>query len=93
VIASARREIAAEVASSVVRFSERRRGLSQRWATGALFDNITVHGDNINAKNNGSGGLNPLNGQYLNEFRAKEGVDTSYTKDFADFWDGDDATG
>ena len=32
------------------------------------------------AKNNGSGGLNPANGTYLNEFRMKEGVDTSYTK-------------
>jgi hypothetical protein len=41
------------------------------------------------AKNNGSGGLNPLDGKYLNEFRAKEGVDTSYTKDFADYWEGE----
>ncbi len=32
------------------------------------------------AKNNGSGGLNPANGNYLNEFRKNEGVDTSYTK-------------
>jgi len=32
------------------------------------------------AKNNGSGGLNPANGTYLNEFRMNEGVDTSYTK-------------
>ena len=32
------------------------------------------------AKNNGSGGLNPANGTYLNEFRMDEGVDTSYTK-------------
>ena len=32
------------------------------------------------AKNNGSGGLNPANGTYLNEFRMHEGVDTSYTK-------------
>src|SRR5580658_6306075 len=32
------------------------------------------------AKNSGSGGLNPANGTYLNEFRMKEGVDTSYTK-------------
>jgi hypothetical protein len=32
------------------------------------------------AKNNGSGALNPANGTYLNEFRMKEGVDTSYTK-------------
>jgi hypothetical protein len=32
------------------------------------------------AKNNGSGGLNPANGTYLNEFRMQEGVDTSYTK-------------
>lgn len=32
------------------------------------------------AKNNGSGALNPANGSYLNEFRMSEGVDTSYTK-------------
>ncbi len=41
------------------------------------------------AKNQGSGGLNPLDGKYLNEFRAGEGVDTSYTKDLADFWEGE----
>lgn len=32
------------------------------------------------AKNNGSGALNPADGTYLNEFRMGEGVDTSYTK-------------
>ena len=32
------------------------------------------------AKNNGSGGLNPDDGTYLNTFRMNEGVDTSYTK-------------
>lgn len=32
------------------------------------------------AKNNGSGGLNPADGTYLNEFRMHEGVDISYTK-------------
>jgi hypothetical protein len=32
------------------------------------------------AKNHGSGELNPANGSYLNEFRMGEGVDTSYTK-------------
>jgi len=32
------------------------------------------------ARNNGSGSLNPANGTYLNEFRMNEGVDTSYTK-------------
>jgi hypothetical protein len=31
-------------------------------------------------QNHGSGGLNPANGTYLNEFRMHEGVDTSYTK-------------
>ncbi len=31
-------------------------------------------------QNNGSGGLNPADGTYLNEFRMHEGVDTSYTK-------------
>ncbi len=30
--------------------------------------------------NNGSGKLNPANGKFLNEFRMKEGVDISYTK-------------
>lgn len=30
--------------------------------------------------NNGSGKLNPVNGNMLNEFRMKEGVDISYTK-------------
>jgi hypothetical protein len=32
------------------------------------------------AKNLGSGTLNPADGTYLNEFRMHEGVDTSYTK-------------
>ena len=32
------------------------------------------------ARNNGSGALNPADGSYLNEFRKNEGVDTSYTK-------------
>lgn len=32
------------------------------------------------AKNNGSGALNPADGLYLNEFRMAEGVDISYTK-------------
>ena len=32
------------------------------------------------AKNHGSGELNPADGSYLNEFRIHEGVDTSYTK-------------
>jgi hypothetical protein len=32
------------------------------------------------AKNNGSGNLNPADGTYLNQFRMDEGVDTSYTK-------------
>jgi hypothetical protein len=32
------------------------------------------------AKNSGSGGLNPADGKYLNEFRMSESVDTSYTK-------------
>lgn len=32
------------------------------------------------AKNDGSGTLNPADGSYLNEFRMSEGVDTSYTK-------------
>jgi hypothetical protein len=32
------------------------------------------------SKNHGSGELNPADGTYLNEFRIREGVDTSYTK-------------
>src|SRR5262249_44703915 len=32
------------------------------------------------AKNKGSGTLNPADGSYLNEFRRREGVDISYTK-------------
>ena len=32
------------------------------------------------AKNHGSGELNPADGSYLNEFRIREGVDISYTK-------------
>jgi hypothetical protein len=32
------------------------------------------------AKNNGSGVLNPADGTYLNQFRMDEGVDISYTK-------------
>ncbi|MEN2412321.1 carbohydrate-binding protein [Flavobacterium mesophilum] len=33
------------------------------------------------AENNGSGKLNPVNGNPLNEFRINEGVDISYSKD------------
>lgn len=35
---------------------------------------------NIDSVNHGSGQLNPANGTYLNEFRMKEGISTSYTK-------------
>jgi len=35
---------------------------------------------NNDTTNHGSGELNPANGTYLNEFRMKEGVSTSYTK-------------
>ncbi|MEP6713549.1 MAG: carbohydrate-binding protein [Ferruginibacter sp.] len=34
----------------------------------------------MDSLNNGSGKLNPANGNFLNEFRMKEGVDISYTK-------------
>lgn len=34
----------------------------------------------FDAKNNGSGALNPADGTYLHEFRMHEGVDTSFTK-------------
>ena len=34
----------------------------------------------FDAKNNGSGALNPADGTYLNQFRMDEGVDISYTK-------------
>lgn len=36
------------------------------------------------AKNHGSGELNPVDGSYLNQFRMDEGVDTSYTKEGRD---------
>lgn len=35
---------------------------------------------NTDTVNHGSGQLNPADGSYLNEFRMKEGVSTSYTK-------------
>jgi hypothetical protein len=41
-------------------------------------EGVAYHDDD--AKNNGSGGLNPADGTYLNQFRMDEGVDTSYTK-------------
>jgi hypothetical protein len=41
-------------------------------------EGIAYH--DTDAKNNGSGGLNPADGSYLNTFRMDEGVDTSYTK-------------
>jgi hypothetical protein len=41
-------------------------------------EGIAYH--DTDAKNNGSGALNPADGTYLNEFRMNEGVDTSYTK-------------
>src|ERR1700736_5360271 len=41
-------------------------------------EGIAYHG--TDAKNNGSGALNPADGTYLNQFRMDEGVDTSYTK-------------
>ena len=41
-------------------------------------EGIAYHDSDV--KNNGSGGLNPADGSYLNEFRINEGVDTSYTK-------------
>jgi hypothetical protein len=48
----------------------------------ALYDlggeGVAYH--DSDAKNNGSGALNPANGTYLNEFRMNEGVDISYTK-------------
>ncbi len=41
-------------------------------------EGIAYH--DTDAKNNGSGGLNPADGSYLNTFRMNEGVDTSYAK-------------
>jgi hypothetical protein len=41
-------------------------------------EGIAYH--DTDATNHGSGGLNPADGTYLNEFRMKEGVDISYTK-------------
>src|ERR1700759_2401598 len=36
--------------------------------------------DDSDPVNHGSGQLNPADGTYLNEFRMRDGVDTSYTK-------------
>lgn len=48
----------------------------------AMYDNggegVAYH--DTDAKNHGSGELNPADGSYLNQFRMAEGVDTSYTK-------------
>jgi len=41
-------------------------------------EGIAYH--DTDAKNNGSGVLNPADGTYLNQFRMDEGVDISYTK-------------
>ena len=41
-------------------------------------EGIAYH--DADARNNGSGALNPADGTYLNQFRMNEGVDTSYTK-------------
>lgn len=41
-------------------------------------EGIAYH--DTDAKNSGSGGLNPADGSYLNQFRMDEGVDISYTK-------------
>jgi len=41
-------------------------------------EGIAYH--DADAKNNGSGALNPADGTYLNEFRKDEAVDISYTK-------------
>jgi hypothetical protein len=41
-------------------------------------ENIAYH--DMDSINNGSGKLNPANGNFLNEFRMNEGVDISYTK-------------
>lgn len=42
-------------------------------------EGIAYH--DTDAENNGSGKLNPINGNPLNEFRIQEGVDISYSKD------------
>lgn len=41
-------------------------------------EGIAYH--DLDSVNNGSGRLNPANGNYFNEFRMNEGVDISYTK-------------
>jgi hypothetical protein len=41
-------------------------------------EGISYH--DSDSSNNGSGNLNPANGDFFNEFRMKEGVDISYTK-------------
>ena len=58
---------------------------AQRLPGTVLFAYYDLGGEGVayhdaDAKNHGSGELNPANGDYLNEFRKGEGVDTSYTK-------------
>ncbi|MBE3135004.1 MAG: carbohydrate-binding protein [Acidobacteria bacterium] len=50
---------------------------------GELFDTggAGVAYSDSDGGNSGSGALNPIDGSYLNGFRAGEAVDTSYTKD------------
>lgn len=44
------------------------------------FGGVGVAYHNTDSVNHGSGQLNPADGSYLNEFRMKEGISTSYTK-------------
>ena len=52
------------------------------WVLCAYYDlggeGVAYH--DSDPKNHGNGELNPADGNYLNEFRIQEGVDTSYTK-------------
>lgn len=46
-------------------------------------ESVAYH--DMDEQNNGSGGLNPADGSYLNEFRINEGVDISYIKKDIDY--------
>ena len=67
-------------------FTDRVRPAGPRQVPGIVYcayydrggEGVAYH--DSDAKNNGSGALNPADGSYLNEFRKDEGVDISYTK-------------
>jgi hypothetical protein len=53
-------------------------------------EGVSYH--DLGKKNEGSGGLNGGGKNYVDMFRRADGVDISYTKDFADKWEGQKVT-